>query len=192
MRTISRLKTIALGLGLALSIAGPLVAGAQQQSDAGRPRAGQVDRRGPGGRGPGFRGPRGEGFLLRGITLTDAQKTQLRQLRTQDSAQMAARRDQMQKEREELRALREKGDTAAIRARMAAHRAQMDQERDRRAAAVRNILTAEQRVTFDANLAEAKQRDTQRAERGHGKGKGEGRGRKGGRGQGGQQGFRGR
>ena len=193
MRNRTRLNTIALGLGLALSIAGSHVAGAQQQSDAGRPQAGQQDRRGPGGRGArgGHRGG-GEGWLLRGITLTDAQKTQLQQLRKGDSAQVAARRDEFQKEREELRSLRQKGDTAAIRARMTARRTQMDQERDRRATAVRNILTAEQRVTFDKNLAEAKQRDAQRAERGDDKGGRREGGRKGGRGQGGQQGFRGR
>ena len=191
MRNRTRLNTIALGLGLALSIAGSHVAGAQQQSDAGRPQAGQQDRRGPGGRGArGDRRGGGEGYLLRGITLTDAQKAQLQQLRKGDSAQVAARRDEFQQEREELRALRQKGDTAAIRARMTARRTQMDQERDRRAAAVRDILTAEQRATFDRNVAEAKQREAQRAARGEGKG--EGRGRKGGRGQGGQHGFRGR
>jgi periplasmic protein CpxP/Spy len=186
MRTISRLNTLALGLGLALSIAGSHVAGAQQP-DSSRARAGQQDRRGPGARGD--RGDRrgGEGFLLRGITLTDAQKTQVQTLREQDRAQMESRRDQFQKEREEVKALRQKGDTAAIRARMTARRAQMDQERDRRAATVRNILTAEQRVTFDKNVAEAKQRDAQRAQRGDDKGGRRG-GRKGGRGQSGQQG----
>lgn len=192
MRNVTRRTTLALGLGLALSIAGAQVAGAQQ-SDSARAKAGQQDR---GARGSASaRGDRrgGEGFLLRGITLTDAQKTQLQALRRQDSAVVAARRDELRAEREQLRALREKGDTAAIRARLTARRAQMDQERDRRAVAVRSILTAEQRVTFDRNLAEAKQREAQRAARGDdfgrrgGKGKGESRGRKGG-----QRGFGGR
>ena len=162
MRKSTR-HTLALGLGLALSIAGSQFAGAQS-TDAGRPKAGHQEGRGRGGRDGDRRGGPG-GFLLRGITLSDAQKAQLQKLQEQDRAHLLA--------------LREKGDTAAVRARMTALRTQMDQERDRRSAAIRNILTAEQRVAFDKYVAEAKQREAARGERGKGFGRrGEGHGRK--------------
>ena len=186
MRKSIRPTTLAFGLGLALSLAGSQLARAQS-TDAGRPQAGREEGRGPGGRGGRRGGP--EGFLLRGITLTDAQKAQLQKLREQDRTQMEARRDAFEKERTELQALRAKGDTAAVRARLTQRRAQMEQERDRRTAAIRNVLTAEQRAAFDKNVAEAKQREQERAQRGDGVGhRGEGRGRKGGEGRGGQQG----
>jgi Spy/CpxP family protein refolding chaperone len=172
-----RKSNLVLGLGLALSIVGSQVASAQQQSGAEgrRPQAGQQGERGRGQGGDRRRGP--EGFLLRGITLTDAQKAQLQTLRTQDSAQFAARRQQGAKAGDELRAARERGDTATVRRLATERRTQMTQERDRRTSAIRNILTAEQRVAFDKNVAEAKERQAQRGERGEGR-----RGGKGGKG----------
>jgi protein CpxP len=179
--TTMRKITIALGLGLALSIAGASAGAQSTRADSAR-RPSVEGRRGPGGpgerRGPDFdRGGRrggGEGFLLRGITLTEAQKTQLQTLREQDRAQMASRRDEFQKEREQLRALREKGDTVAMRRAMEQRRAVMEQERARRTAALRNLLTAEQRVTFDKNVEEAKKLEATRGQRGAGKGAGKG------------------
>jgi Spy/CpxP family protein refolding chaperone len=121
-------------------------------------------------------------MLLRDITLTDAQKAQLKTLQEQDRAQMESRRAEFDKQRDAMKALREKGDTAAVRAQLTQRRAQMDQERDRRSAAIRNILTADQRVTFDKNVAAAKQRESERGQRGEGFGRrGEGRGQKGGK-----------
>ena len=177
-----RTTTIALGLGLALSIAGASAGAQSTRADSAR-RPSIEGRRGPGGpgerRGPDFdRGGRrggGEGFLLRGITLTEAQKAQLRTLREQDRARMESRRDEFQKEREQMRTLREKGDTVAIRRAMEQRRALMDQERTRRTTAIRNLLTAEQRVAFDRNVEEAKKLQAERGERRAGKGGDRGR-----------------
>jgi Spy/CpxP family protein refolding chaperone len=76
---------------------------------------------------------------------------------------------------DEARAARQKGDSAGAAAKLQQARTLMSQQRDQFAAQVRAILTAEQRVQFDKNVAEAKQREAERGQRGFG---GE-RGRKG-------------
>lgn len=48
---------------------------------------------------------------------------------------------------------------------MQRNRQVMEQAREQHIAAVRNILTAEQRVQFDKNVAEMKQRQAKRGER---------------------------
>lgn len=152
---MTRSKTIALALGLALSLAG--TAGAQQQQDQpGRPgRGGQFEGRGPRGGGPGR-------MLLKGITLSDAQKAQLKALREQERAQFDAQREQARTRMTEARALREKGDTAALRRLHEQSRTERQAQMDRQAGAIRGILTPAQRTQFDANVAEAKQRMAQR------------------------------
>jgi Spy/CpxP family protein refolding chaperone len=145
-------KSIIMGLGLALSLA---AAAAAQQPDQPKPRR----ERGGEIRGPGMRDGRGPaGLLLKDITLTEAQKTQLQTLRKTE-------RDEGKKQHEEVRAARQRGDTAAARAIVQRQRQAMEQERAQQIAAIRNILTADQRVQFDKNIAELKQRQAQRAER---------------------------
>jgi hypothetical protein len=78
---------------------------------------------------------------------------------------MESRREAMKKQFDEARAARERGDTSAARAIMERNRQQRAQLREQHLAAVRNILTAEQRVQFDKNVAEMKQRQAQRGER---------------------------
>jgi Spy/CpxP family protein refolding chaperone len=152
-------KSIFMGLGLALSLAG--VAAAQQPgTDAPKRDRGQ-DHRGSGGR---FEG-RGGGFLLKDITLTDAQKAQVKQLHESQKAKMDANRDAMKKQFDEARAARERGDTTAARAIMQRNRDAMEAARSQEVAALRNILTADQRVQFDKNVAEMKQRQAERGKR---------------------------
>jgi Spy/CpxP family protein refolding chaperone len=167
-------KSIFMGLGLALSIAGTAIAQAPQ--DGQRPargergdRAGQTDGRRQGGP---------DGLLLKDITLTEGQRTQIAQVRKTQREQMQAKRAEGQKQGETLRAARERGDTVAVRQAMQQRRQAMEQGRAQHIAAIRNILTAEQRVQFDKNVAELKAREAQRAERGprmgaRGKGPGE-------------------
>lgn len=166
-------KTILVTLGLAASLAS--VAAAQQPgADAPKRERGE-DHRGParaGARFDGRGGPRG--LLLKDITLTDAQKTQLKELRKPQHDKMDANRDQAKKQFDEARAARERGDTAAVRAIMQRNRQAMEQARTQEIAAIRNILTAEQRVQFDKNVAELKQREQERGarveQRGHASG----------------------
>jgi Spy/CpxP family protein refolding chaperone len=123
------------------------------------------------GRGPG--GPGGgpammDRALLRGITLTDAQKASLDKIRDADRAAMEANADQNRAEMDAIREARQSGDTAKARELMAAQRAKMDARRDQQIAAIRAILTGDQLTTFDANVAEMKKRE---AEMGPGRGR---------------------
>jgi Spy/CpxP family protein refolding chaperone len=162
-------KSIIMGLGLALSLAG---AASAQQSGTEAPRA-KREHGGWQGKGqPG--GPRG--LLFKDITLTDAQKTQLKQMRDAQHEKMKANRETMKKQFDEMKAARERGDTAAVRAIRERNRQAMAQEREQQFAAIRNILTAEQRVQFEKNVAALKQREAERATRVGGRGEGRGRG----------------
>jgi hypothetical protein len=82
---------------------------------------------------------------------------------------MQAGREKNRAQLEELRAARQRGDTAAVRKAFEARRDLMLQEREQHVAAIRSILSAEQRVQFDKNVAELK---TRMAERGARPGKG--------------------
>ena len=150
--------SILVGLGLALSIAGTAVA--QQPQDGQRARRG-ADR---GGKMENRRGGP-DGLLLKDITLTEGQRAQIAQLRKTEREAMQANRETNRAQFDELRAARQRGDTAAVRKAFEARRVAMQQQRDRHIGAVRNLLTAEQRVQFDRNVAELKTRMAQRAER---------------------------
>jgi protein CpxP len=130
----------AFALALTLSAAG--VASAQGVG-ADRPRDSQQDgvRRGPGGP---------EGMLLRGITLSADQQARVKALGDAQRQQWEAERAQ----RGNAGAQRERGDTAG----MGARRAEMQQRRDQRIAALRAVLTPDQQVQFDKNVAEMKAR----------------------------------
>jgi Spy/CpxP family protein refolding chaperone len=151
-------KTIFMGLGLALTIAG--TAAAQQGNE---PRRDRGERAGD-QRGPGMRGQRGgpDGLLLKGIELNEGQRAQIAQLQKAQRDSMQGIRDDRRAHAGEMRAARQRGDTAAARAIMQRNRQGMEQERAQHIAAIRNILTAEQRVQFDKNVAELQTRDAQR------------------------------
>jgi Spy/CpxP family protein refolding chaperone len=168
-------KTILLGLGLTLSMAG--VAVAQQGGKGGMRQERAGDARGPGMRGRG--GP--DGLLLKDITLTEGQRAQIAQLRKTQREQTTAEREQRREQFEQVRAARQKGGTAAARQIAERHRAAMRQDRGQHIAAIRNLLAAEQRVQFDKNVAELEQRTASRGERAFG-GKPDGRGQRGQRG----------
>ena len=173
-------KNLALGLGLAVTLGAAGVTGAQIAQEGGRAQGAQqqqdsTKRRGPGGPG---------GFLLRGITLSADQQQKLQALRPARGAQGAPdpQREKVRALMDEARAARQKGDSAGAAAKLQQARTLMSQQRDQFAAQVRAILTAEQRVQFDKNVAEMKQRDAERGQRGFGRGGERGqRGQKGGR-----------
>jgi Spy/CpxP family protein refolding chaperone len=151
-------KSILVGLGLALTVAGTAVAQQPQDGQRGRrggERAGRVDGR----RG----GP--DGLLLKNITLSEQQRVQIAQLRKAQRAEMRADREKNRAQFEAIREARQRGDTAAVRKAFEARRVAMQQEREQHIAGIRNLLTAEQRVQFDQNVAELKTRLAQRAER---------------------------
>lgn len=150
-------KNILVAVGLALSLAG--VASAQQGGERGE-RA-----RGARGAEDANRGPRADrgrggpdGMLLKGITLTEGQRAHIAQVSKTQRDALAATRESRKAEMEQMRSARQRGDTAAVRAAMLKNRQAMEQQRATRVATIRNILTAEQRVVFDRNVAEMQQR----------------------------------
>lgn len=176
-------KSILVGLGLAVSVASTAIAQAPDTIRGKGPGRG----RGESGQMEGRRGRGGpDGLLLKGITLTEGQRKQIAQLRKTQREQLDARRTGSKGDLARLRDAHQRGDTAAIRAAKEQRQAVMEQERLQNIAAIRNILTAEQRVQFDRNVAELKAREAERAQR-----MGD-RGQKGERGQKGQRPGRGR
>ena len=149
-------RTLTTALALALMVAAS--AGAQS-TDRGqrpeRPRGAQQDSVGRRGRG----GP--ERMLLRGITLSADQQTKLADLQRREREQLDANRPRPDggPNGGAARPQRQRGDTTGLGSR----RAEFEKRFEQRIAAVRNILTTDQRVQFDKNVAEMKAR---RAERG--------------------------
>jgi Spy/CpxP family protein refolding chaperone len=138
-------NSVITAFALALTLGTVGVASAQGVGGADRPRDSQQDggRRGPGGRG----GP--ETMLLQGITLTADQQAQIKALGDRQRQQYEAERAQRGGN---AGAPRERGDTTG----MGARRAEMQQRRDQHVAALRAVLTADQQVQFDKNVAEMK------------------------------------
>ena len=117
-------------------------------------------------RGPG-RGGQGmmDSVLLKGISLTDSQKSQLTELRQTERAKMQAAggAQQGRGDFQAIREAREKGDTVTANRLMAEQRTKMEARRDAQFAAIRGILTGDQQKQFDANVAEMKEHPMQRA-----------------------------
>ena len=148
-----RKTTIATGLALALTFGAVAFA---QQGTPERPRAEQDQGR----RGRG--GP--DGFLLRGITPTADQQQRVEALRAEQRKQFEAARAE-RGERPKAGERRQRGDTAGRAERLAQReqlRAQMLERREQHVAQLRSILTADQQVQFDRNVAEMKQRQAER------------------------------
>ena len=161
-----------MGLGLALVVGAAGAAAAQSTRPGNRPDTTQSERgeRGErGDRGARRRGPGGpDGALLKGITLTDAQKTRLQELRKENRSEMEKTRERFGAVMKEARDARQRGDTVTARAKMEQVRAQMDKQRERQIASLRTVLTAEQQKQLDANVAQWKERAREGGHRGHG------------------------
>ena len=159
-----------MGLGLALVVGAAGAAAAQSTRPDVRPDSAQTkhnrgDRGDRGMRGRGLGGP--NGALLRGITLTDNQKTKIEALRKEQRSELEKNRDQFSAVMKEARDARQRGDTVTARAKMGEVRAQMDKQRERQVASLRTILTAEQQKQLDANVAAWKERGREGGHRDH-------------------------
>ena len=109
----------------------------------------------------------GFGELLKGITLTDQQKAQLKELRQKEAKK--GDRDEFAKRRDEMQEARQKGDTTKVRKIREDAREEMQERREHMVKEIREVLTPEQRTVFDQNVAEAAQRFEQRGSRRAGK-----------------------
>jgi len=151
----------------ALASAGALQA-QSTQSQQPRPRA--EDGRGPGGR----RGGGMDQMLLKGITLTEAQKTKLKELRQAERSKMEANGQRGQNpEFQAISEARQKGDTATANRLMQEARGKMEARRNEQFNAIRALLTPDQAKQFDANVAEMKQHQGERGRGGFGRNGGE-------------------
>jgi periplasmic protein CpxP/Spy len=168
---LNTIKTAALALALSVSAAGT-VALAQsdtQQAPAreghGRKWGGEGHRRG----GEGRFGRHGGGFFG-GIELTDAQKTQMRQIHESHRAATSGLRQEVQAKRQELRQLTSGAtfDEGAVRAKLteiAAVEAKLLAEQFRMRQESQAILTPEQKTQLEQRRQEFKQRFEERRER---------------------------
>ena len=170
---MQRINAVALGAALLIGIAG--VAGAQGTQP---PATGRVQgQRGPGGEGRrGFgRGREFGGRLAKDLNLTDAQKAQFKTIHQKYRPQLEAIRNQYKSQFDNIRSLREKGDTAGARAAFGKISGEIQSKslsiRNQENADIRNILTAEQRTKFDAAQAQRKKwMDEHKDGRGFGRG----------------------
>ena len=100
-------------------------------------------------------GARGE--MLRGLKLSDVEKAKVREIRSRYVVEGKAQREAMKPAMQEARALRQKGDTAGLRAlrdRNTASRDQMQALELRQQTDIRAALSAENQKQFDLNLQE--------------------------------------
>lgn len=168
---MSKIRSMVLGL--------LIVAGVASLAEAQAPQADRNQRSRAEGRRAGKDGARGMRGVLRGIQLSDAEKTALQAVRQKYGSQFQTIRESMRPDFEAARAARQRGDTAAARAafaRTADERAQLVALTDRMHADARAALAPEHRAQFDANVARMKERMANRAK---GDGLGERRGRRG-------------
>ena len=130
--------------------------------------------------GPRMEGRRGErDGALRGLQLSDAEKTKVQAINAKYAAEGKALRDSMRPAMQEARALRQKGDTAGLRALWDKNKAGRDQMlalRVRRQGEIRAILTPENQKLFDANLQKQAERREEWEKNGRAGGRGARRG----------------
>jgi len=150
---------IRTALAAAMLVAGSAVVAAAQQPTAPAPQAhGQRMRQ---GFGPGMRGQ-----LFKGITLSDADKANVKAVQAKYAPQMKALRAQFKPQMEAARQARQRGDTAALRTmwqNSAPQREQTKKLLDAERNDLRGALTPENQVKFDANVKQFSQHAAQRA-----------------------------
>lgn len=111
--------------------------------------------------GRDLRGGRGRGTLLRGITLNDAEKSQMKAIRAKYAAEGKSLRESMRPAMRDLRAARNKRDSAAVKSAWdgaAGDRQKLQALMQRERAEIRAALTPEHQKTFDANVKTLEQR----------------------------------
>jgi Spy/CpxP family protein refolding chaperone len=117
--------------------------------------------------GRGIEGRRGGpgGGALRGLSLSETEKTKLKAIHAKYDAEGKTLRESMKPTMQEAQALRQKGDTAGLRAlreRNKPVRDQLQALQVRQQAEIRAALSAENQKLFDAKV---KEQATRRAER---------------------------
>ena len=160
------MRKLALFAAFAASLGGAAALHAQTPTDT--THRAHEGRGGRGGRG----GPAMmDQMLLKNITLTDAQKTQLEKVRKTERGSMSSDSGTRRADFDAMRKARQSGDTVTARKLMAEQRARMEARLTAHTAAIRGILTPDQQKQLDANVAELKNHPRQFGRGGHGPGK---------------------
>jgi Spy/CpxP family protein refolding chaperone len=121
----------------------------------------------------------GERGALRGIKLSDTEKAKVKAIHTKYATEGKTLRESMKPAMQEARALRQKGDTAGLRAlwdKNKAGRDQMQALQVRQQAEIRAALSPENQKLFDANVQKQSQRRAEWAKNGKAGGRGARRG----------------
>jgi len=109
------------------------------------------------------------GQLFKGITLSDAEKSNIKSVRAKYAPQMKALREQMKPQLKAARDARQRGDSAALKDLWQKSSAQREQAKQLMLAQqndIRAALTPANQATFDANAAALKKRIAERAKNG--------------------------
>ena len=117
------------------------------------------------------RGGRGRAGLLRGITLSDAERTQVKAIRMKYAGEAKSLRESMRPAMQELRAARNKHDSAAVKIawdRTAGDRQKLQALMQHERAEIRSALTPEHQQLFDANVKTLEQRRAKWSKNGNG------------------------
>ena len=111
--------------------------------------------------GRAARGGQGRGGLLRGVTLSDAEKTRVKAIHAKYANEAKALRETLRPAMQDVRAARQKHDSVAVKAawdRTAADRQKLQALMQRERAEIRAALTPENQKVFDANAKVMEQR----------------------------------
>jgi Spy/CpxP family protein refolding chaperone len=146
-------KSHVIALVVASLVSTASFAGAQAPAPA--PQAG------PHGMGRGMQGERGQRGLLRGITLSEAEKAKLKEIHAKYEPEAKALRESLKPAMLEARAARQKGDSAAARAAWDRSKDGRDKVKalmEREHGEIRAALSPENQKQFDANVQQLAQR----------------------------------
>lgn len=161
MRKPNRIQAIGLAAVMALAIAVPFAIA--QSKDSGGQRQRHAEGRGHGMRG----GDRMGGAFFRNLDLTDAQKTQMKQIRENHSQSLRPLMEQIRAKRQEIRQASAGGsfnealvaqklsEIAPLEAKLIGERTRLHQE-------MLSVLTAEQKAKLEQSREQRKQKWAER------------------------------
>lgn len=152
------MRTNVIGLVAVALISAASIAEAQTAAPRDRQER-QANGRGVEGRR--LEGRPGRGGLLRGITLSEAEKAKVQAIHAKYRTEARSVHQSLRPAMENVRAARAKGDTAAARAAWSKTESQREQLRalmQRETAEIRTALTPENQRVFDANAKQLQER----------------------------------
>ena len=153
-------NTSVFGFAIAgILLIGP-IAEAQSSATQARPRRHATER-----------GGRAQNGLLRGITLSDAEKTRVKAIHTKYNAEAKPLRESLRPALQEVRTARQARDSAAVKAALAkttVEREKLWSMLERERAEIRAALSPENQKVFDANAKTLEQRRAEWMKKGEG------------------------